>query len=149
MAKYKGREVTVIQEIPFGGEAQVEIEHKDLAGLREIVAKNQVILNKDEKKAIDKVREDKDKSEKDAKVLNDFRVEGVNDDFVTPLPSVKEVQVQRNAEAGIVKAEQDKQKREDWEKKHPNAPAGAYQGLEAIKVVPYKEETEKALKDHK
>lgn len=140
MAKYKNREVTVVQEVPHAQGDQVVIEHKELQGLRETVPMNQVYLTKDEKKAKEDERAKREKL-LNGENPNDYKVEG--DTTPAILPTAKEVAFQRAAEAGVERAEEQKKEDEDWHKKHPKAPANAKQQLDAIKVVPYKDEKTK------
>lgn len=139
MAKYKNREVIVVQEIPHAQGDQVVIEHKELNGQRETVPMNQVVLSKEEKNAKDKERADRAKAE-DGQNPNDYRVEGVNDQAPAVLPLAKEVAVQRQAEHNLERHEEVKKENDEWAKKHPHAPAHAKQQLDAIKVVPYLDE---------
>lgn len=140
MAKYKNREVTVVQEVPHAQGDQVVIEHQELNGLRETVPMNQVTLTKEEKKAKD------DERQKREKILNgtnpnDYRVEGETEQLSPILPTAKEVAFQRSAEASLERAEVQKKEDDAWKAKHPNAPANAKQQLDSLKVVPYKDET--------
>lgn len=144
MATYKNRKVAVIQELPHPQGAQVLIEHLELLGQREIVPKTSVVMTKDEKAAWDKQAEQKAKDLKGQANDNDFRVEGVNEEGTAPFPTYKDVIVQRQAEDNLARAEEQAKDNEDWQKKHPKAPAGAKQQLDAIKVVPYKDETPKS-----
>lgn len=146
MAKYKNREVLIIREIPHSEGDQVVIEHLELPGQRETVPMSQVVVSKDEMEAQKKRREEQKKLAGDVNP-NDYRVEGVNDEASALMPTYKDVIAQRAAEDAVVRAEEQKAKQAEWEKAHPKAPAGAYQQLEAVKVVPYKEQTEKALKN--
>lgn len=145
MATYKGREVRILREIPHAQGDQVAIEHLGIPTLNEVVPRNQVVISKAEMDQIKKEREQRTKEMEKSVDWNDYRVEGVNEDAAAPVPTYKEVDRQRAAETAVVKAEEQKVAQEEWQKKHPNAPVGAYQGLEAVKVVPYRDETEKAL----
>lgn len=140
MAKYKGREVRIVREIPHAEGDQVAIEHLELLGQTEVVPRNQVVVTKEELKAAQKAREDRAKELEKSIDSNEYRVEGETDELATPLPSYKEVIVQRVAEANLAIAEKAQKAKEDWEKRHPHAPANAKQQLDAIKVVPYKDE---------
>ncbi len=136
MAKYKNREVRVLRELPHPNGDQVEVEHLEpgVTG-KEIVPVSQVWVSKDEKKAIDDQR-------KKVTNENDFRVEGVDDpNLPATLPSTSEVMLQRSVERGVAKAEDDKKKQEEWQKKHPDAPTDAQKQIDAVKVVPTLEET--------
>lgn len=93
MAKYKNREVIIVREIPHSQGDQVEIEHLELQGQREIVPRNQVVVTKEELKAQQKVREDAVK----AQDPNEYRVEGESE--AVPLKSVSEAIEQRLADA--------------------------------------------------
>lgn len=146
MAKYKNREVHIIQEIPHAQGDQVMIEHKELMGQREIVPKNQIVLSKEEKKAKEDEAKKRADANKDQVDPNDYKVEGVNDLPVAPLPTATEVMIQRNAEDNLVRAEEQKAKDEEWNKNHPKAPANAKRQLDAIKVVPYRDETKNEAK---
>lgn len=139
MATYKNRPVTIIQELPHPQGDMVEIEHRDpsLAGSHEIVPTAAVVVSKDEKKSIDDQRK---RREGDA---NDFQLEG--EERPTPVPTVHEVRIQRAAEDNVVLAEKQKKENEEWAKKHPHAPSQMKQQLDAVKVVPYRDETEKSL----
>jgi hypothetical protein len=145
MATYKGREVRILREIPNAQGDQVAIEHLDTPTLNEVVPRNQVVVSQAEMDQYKKEREQRAKEMEGSIDWNDYRVEGKNDTLATPVPTYKDVDRQRAAETGIVRAEEQKAEQVEWEKNHPNAPAGAYQSLEAIKVVPYREETEKAM----
>lgn len=144
MATYKNRQVHILQELPYGEDAQVLIEHTELPNHREVVAKSAVTLNKDEKAAIDKQRDERRRI--DETNLNDFAVEGEEPARPAVLPNYKEVQIQRAAEDNLVRAEDQRKEQEEWNKAHPNAPTGAFTQLESVKVVPYREETEANLK---
>lgn len=146
MAKYKNREVTIVQELPHPQGAQVLIEHLELMGQREIVPKNQVVLTKDEKKAVDEAARKEAEAHKNEVDPNDYRIEGETDQITTTLPTVAEVKVQRQAEDNFERAEKQRQENEEWTKKHPQAPANAKQQLDSIKVVPYKDEPKKVVK---
>lgn len=145
MATYKGREVRILREIPHAEGDMVAIEHLDTPTLNEVVPRNQVVISQEEMDQKKKEREQRAKEMEHSIDWNDYRVKGKNDDIATPVPTYKEVDRQRAAETAIVRAEEQKAEQVEWEKKHPNAPAGAYAGLEAVKVVPLREETEKAL----
>lgn len=142
MAKYKNREVIVVQEIPHTQGDQVLIEHLELMGQREIVPMNQVILTKEEKKAKE---DERAKRTKDQVNPNDYRVEGETDQITALLPTAREIAIQRQAEDNLARAEEQKRENEEWAKKHPATPANAKQQLDAIKVVPYKDETPKKV----
>jgi hypothetical protein len=145
MARYKGREVRILREIPHTEGDQVAIEHIEFPTLNEIVPRSQVVVTKEEMDAFKKQREERAKEMEQSADWNDYRVEGVNEEATTPVPTYKEVDRQRAAENAIVRAEEQRIEQEKWEKAHPKAPAGSFQQLEAVKVVPYKEETEKML----
>lgn len=142
MAKYKNREVQIVREIPHPQGDQVLIEHRELAGQSEIVPRNQVVVTKDELKAQQKIREQREKDTK-AQELNEYRVEGETDSVTVPVPSSREVQIQRQAEDNLARAEKQAKDNEEWAKKHPALPASAKHQLDAIKVVPYKDEQKK------
>lgn len=138
MAKYKNREVVIVQEIPHTQGDQVLIEHLELMGQREIVPMNQIVLTKDEKKAKE---DERAKRAKEAGVdQNDYRVEGETDQVNAILPTAKEVVVQRQAEDNLKRNEEQKKEADAWTKNHPDAPANAKRELDAIKVVPYRDE---------
>lgn len=145
MAKYKNREVNIVQEIPHTQGDQVLIEHLELMGQREIVPMNQVVLTKEEKKA--KEDERAKRAKEDQTNPNDYRVEGETDQLTPILPTAAEVAVQRQAEYNLAHAEKMKEENDEWAKKHPNAPATAKQQLDSIKVVPYKDEVAKDPKN--
>lgn len=69
MAKYKNREVVVVQEMPHAQGDQVLIEHKELLGQTEIVPLKDVVFTKAEKDAVLKARE--------VKVEQEFKVEEI------------------------------------------------------------------------
>lgn len=145
MATYKGREVRILREIPHAQGDQVAIEHLDSPTLNEVVPRNQVVISQAEMDQIKKEREQRAKELEGSVDWNDYRVEGKNDELATIAPTYKDVDRQRAVETAIVRAEEQKAEQAEWEKNHPNAPAGSYAGLEAVKVVPLREDTEKAL----
>jgi len=57
MATYKGREVTIVKELPHPNGDQVTIEHKDLALGIEIVPRKDVTLSQKEMDEVKKARE--------------------------------------------------------------------------------------------
>lgn len=57
MATYKGRQVSIVRELPHPNGDQVTIEHKDLSLGREIVPRNEVTLSPEEMKEVSKKRE--------------------------------------------------------------------------------------------
>lgn len=134
MAKYKNREVTIIEELPNPQGDMVRIAHNE-PGLptEEIVPISQVIVSKDEKKFIDEVRTKRVNE-------NEFKIEGETDKDPIFLPSVNEVKFQRAAEEGLKRAEEEKKKAEEWRKEHPELNDADYRAFEAIKVVPTLEE---------
>lgn len=123
MAKYKNREVTIVREIPHAQGDQVEIEHKELSGQKEVVPRNQVVVTKEELKAQQKHREELAK-QSNAQDLNEYRVEGEKDQEVVLLPTYKEALEKKLADTHAkvhAKAEQFKDKAEtdakNWFKK--------------------------------
>lgn len=58
MATYKGREVTIIKELPHPNGDLVSIEYKDLALGTEIVPRKEVTLSQKEMQEVKKQRED-------------------------------------------------------------------------------------------
>jgi hypothetical protein len=146
MAKYKNREVSVMRIIPNMVGDQVLIEHRELLGQSEIVPKSAVVLTKDEKAAWDKEQDRMTEDERRAHRDNDFRVEGETDTTPVPLPMARDVAIQRQAEDNLVRAEQQAKDNAEWQKNHPQAPAGAKAQLDAIKVVPYRDEAQKPAK---
>lgn len=142
MAKYKNREVRILREIPHAEGDQVAIEHLELPGQSEIVPRGQVIVTKDELKALQKTREDL-KKQGNREALNDYRVENENEVQLPTLPTYKDVQIQRAAEDNLGRAEKQAKDNEEWAKKHPKLPATAKTQLDAIKVVPYRDEPKK------
>lgn len=135
MAKYKNREVLVVKEFPNTMGDMVQIEHLEpgVSGT-EIVPKSQVWVSDDEKKGLEKTR-DQLKSD------NDYKVLGKDDENLpATAPSVNSVKVQRMAEDNLVRAEEQKKKQEEWNKQHPNLGTDQKKQLDAIKVVPYRDE---------
>lgn len=57
MATYKGREVSIVRELPHPNGDQVTIEHKDLSLGTEIVPRNEVTLSPKEMEEVKKQRE--------------------------------------------------------------------------------------------
>lgn len=57
MATYKGRQVSIVKELPHPNGDQVEVEHKDLSLGKEIVPRNEVTLSPEEMKEVNKKRE--------------------------------------------------------------------------------------------
>lgn len=132
MAKYKNREVTIIQELPHPQGDLVQIEHKEPGTMgTEIVSRSQVYLNKDEMKLIEDKR-------KEASKITDFKLEG--DEIPATLPTVEDIRIQRMAEDNLKRSEDQAKENEEWTKKHPKAPSTSKQQLDAIKVVPYRDE---------
>lgn len=138
MAKYRNREVIVMEELP---NEQVRIEHTEpgTAG-SEIVPKAQVYLSKDERKVVEDRR-------KTAVSTNDFR--NIGDQDPVPVPSVGEVKVQRMAEDNLKRAEEQKKENEEWLKKNPKSDLTQKQQLDSIKVVPYRDEVQTKVADDK
>lgn len=102
MAKYKNREVNVLEELP--GE-QTRIEHTEPGVMgTEIVPKSHVYLSKDERKVV----EDKRKA---AVATNDFRNIGDKDPIIAP--STEEVRIQQLAERHLKKEAEEKKIAED------------------------------------
>lgn len=68
MAKYKNRNVRIVEELPHPNGDQCKIEHLDLANLgQEIVSRKDVIVSPEELEAI--------KTSRNPTTSNDFKVE--------------------------------------------------------------------------
>lgn len=144
MARYRGREVSVVQELPNPTGNLVRIEHKELfSPPSEIVPRSQVWVSEDELASLQKTREETAKAT-NAVENNEFRVIGKDDEEVTRVPTAQEVVVQRMAEDNLIRAEEQAEENKEWQEQHPNLPATAKTQLDAIKVVPYRDETVRA-----
>lgn len=130
MAKYKNREVHVMEELPHPNGPLARIEHMEpgVSGT-EIVPKAQVWVSEDELKNIKKIREASVNTD------NEFKVQGKDAPNTEIAPSVDEVKVQKMAEENLKRAEVQAKEREDFQKKYPHAPAGAFEQYQTTKVV--------------
>lgn len=93
MAKYRNREVTVLQELPNPGNDMVEIEHRDLITGKEIVPRGDVTVSDEE---METIRKERDRHMTDE---NDFRIEGKTDQGPIPAPTLRDVAVERQNKA--------------------------------------------------
>ena len=131
MAEYKNRQVDIVREID---NVNTLIAHREpgLPGT-EIVPSAQVTVTEEEMKKIEEAR-------KSNQHYANFRVKGKNDQEPVMAPSATEVQIQRMAEDNLARVEKQREEQAEWEKKHPNLPSSTKQQLDAIKVVPYRDE---------
>lgn len=129
MAKYRNREVEVIEELRHPNGDLVRIEHREpgVTG-SEIVPVSQVWVSEDEKKNIDKLRDQR-------RSANDFRIIGKDEYQPEQAPTVEEVKVQKMAEQNLERMEQVAKERDEFQKKYPHAPAGAFEQYQTTRVA--------------
>lgn len=141
MAKYKNREVTIVEDLPHPNGSQVRIQHLEPGTVGfEVVPKSQVWITEDEKKSIDKARQDR--------IDNfEYRLIGKDQPVTVTAPTVEEVRIQRMAEDNLKRSEDQKRENEEWLKKHPRSDNEQKRALDAIKVVPYRDETPAKVDD--
>lgn len=130
MAKYKNREVHVLEELPHPNGTQVRIEHREpgVSGF-EVVPKGQVWVSEDELKTIKEVRE------KTINADNEFKVQGKDAPGSEVLQTVEDMKVQKMAEDNLKRSEEQAKEREDFQKKYPHAPANAFAQYQTTRVV--------------
>lgn len=101
MAKYKNREVLLLEELPHPNGPLARIEHKEpgVSGI-EIVPKGQVWVSEDELKKIKEVRENAAKNND-----NEFKIQGKDAPGSEVLASTEDVKIQKMAKENLQRLE--------------------------------------------